>query len=314
MTEAQYRAARAKILAREDPPEELIEECRSLVRLLVRTASFPPHYSPYGVWSDEAIEEIFADWVEARLIGRGQLLAIVQRAPMIRVFRRMAETSVRQHLIDSLKRSQSANLFERLTGLLAGEERFQSSGTGSNALWHLRDGPADPFRGGDRDLLAAAWSLGDFRVIRYQADARKLSPLLDAEELDRFLSGILGFGAMSASTVMRALRMRFAIDEEDAPDEALDPEASSNRDRPEFEVEVDDLVIATLADLTQRQAEILLGMEQGLSGSELAEKLGCSTGTVSHERRRIEDVLARLGTDAAPVLKRVLDALFRENG
>jgi DNA-binding NarL/FixJ family response regulator len=108
--------------------------------------------------------------------------------------------------------------------------------------------------------------------------------------------------------------MRFAIDEEDAPDEALDPEASSNRNRPDFEVEVDDLVIATLAELTQRQAEILIGIEQGLSGNELAEKLGCSTGTVSHERRKIEDVLARLGTDAAPVLKRMLDALFQENG
>jgi DNA-binding NarL/FixJ family response regulator len=151
-------------------------------------------------------------------------------------------------------------------------------------------------------------------VIRYQADARKLSPLLDAQELERFISGILGFGAMSASTVMRALRMRFAIDEEDAPDDALDPEASSHRNQPVFEVEVDDLVTATLAELTQRQAEILMGMDHGLSGSELAEKLGCSTGTVSHERRKIEDVLARLGTDAAPVLKRLLDALFKENG
>lgn len=314
MTEAQFQAARAKILAREDPPEELIDECRSLVRLLVRTAGFPPHYSPYGVWTDEAIEEVFADWVEARLVGRGQLLALVQRASVIRVFRRMAETSARQHLIDSLKRSQSANLFERLTSLLAGEERFQSSGTGRNALWYLRDGSAEPFKGGDRDLLAAAWSLGDFRVIRYQADARKLSPLLDAEELERFLSGILGFGAMDASTVMRALRMRFAIDEEDAPDEALDSEASSDQSQPEFEVEVDDLVTATLAELTQRQAEILMGMDRGLSGTELAEKLSCSTGTVSHERRKIEDILARLGTDAAPVLKRVLDALFKENG
>lgn len=314
MNEAEFQAARAKILAREDPPEDLIEECRTLVRLLVRSAGFPPHYSPYGVWSDEAIEEVFADWVEARLVGRGQLLALVQRAPIIRVFRRMAETSLRQHLIDSLKRSQSANLFERLTRLLAEEEKFQSSGTGNNTLWYLRDGSAEPFRGGDRALLAAAWSLGDFRVIRYQADARKLSPLLDAEELERFLSGILGYGAMSASTVMRALRMRFAIDEEDAPDEALDPEAPSDRNQPEFEVEIDDLVTATLAELTQRQAEILMGMDHGLSGSELAEKLGCSTGTVSHERRKIEDVLARLGTDAAPVLKRVLDALFKENG
>jgi hypothetical protein len=312
VTEARYRAAREKVLAREDPPSELIEECRNIVRLLIRTSSLPPHYSPYGVWSDEAIEEVFADWVEMRLVGRGQLLALIQRAPVLPVFRRMAETSVRQHLIDSLKRSQSANLFERLTRRLAEDERFESVGAGAGALWHLRDGPVEAYTGEDRSLLAVAWSLGDFHVIRYQPDARKLSPLLDADELDRFLVGMLGVGAMNVSTLMRVLRMRFAIDD-DAPHEVLDPEAKGHQDDPESVVDVADLVTATLAELTRRQAEILVGLDQGLSGSDLAGRLGCSAGTISHERRSIEDVLIRLGTDAPAVLKLVLDALFGED-
>lgn len=313
MTEAEYKAARARLLAREEPPNQLIEECRRIVRLAVRTSSLPPHYSPYGVWSDEAIDEVFAEWVEARLIGRGQLLALTQRAPVLRVFRRMAETSVRQHLIDRLKRSQSANLFERVTRRLAEDEQFESIGSGRNAVWRLRDEPADLFTGDDRALLAAAWSLGDFHVIRYQPDARKLSPLLDTEELERFLVEILKLGAMSASTLIRALRLRFAIDEQDAPEEPLDPEAASHQSQPESEVEIAGLVTATLAELTQRQAEILMGLDQGLSGTDLAERLGCSTGTISYERRHIEDVLVRLGADAPAVLKLVLDALFGEN-
>jgi regulatory LuxR family protein len=314
VNEDQYTAARARVLSRKDPPQELLEECRSLVRLLIRTSSLPPLYSPYGVWSDEAIEEVFADWVETRLVRRGQLLALVQRAPALRIFRRMAETSVRQHLVDSLRRSQSANLFERVTRLLVDDERFESAGTGATALWRLRDEPAEAYAGDDRGLLAMAWSLGNFHVIRYELDARKLSPLLDAEELDRFLVGILKIRAMDISTLMRALRMRFAIDEEDAPQEALDFETPGHQVGPEAEVEVADLVTATLAELTQRQAEILMGLDQGESGSELAARLGCSTGTVSHERRHIEDVLTRLGTDAPAVLKQVLNALFGESG
>jgi len=313
MTEADYQAARTRVLARKDPPTELLEECRRIVGLLIRTSGLPPHYSPYGVWSEEAIEEVLADWIEARLMSRGQLLAIMQRAPVLPVFRRMAETSIRQHLIDSLKRSQAANLHARVTRRLSEDERFKGLGTGGAALWMLRDGSAEPFAGNDRDLVAVAWSLGEFHVIRYEPDAGKLSPLLEAEELDHFLVGMLGVGAMSVATIMRALRMRFAV-EDHAPEEELDHEQEGSRREPESEVVIAELVTATLAELTQRQAEVLVGVDEGLSGSDLAQQLGCSTGTISHERRQIEDILARLGTDAPAVLKLVLDALFKDNG
>lgn len=310
MTEAEYQAARASVLAREAPPAALIDECRRIVSLLVRTAGLPAHYSPYGVWSDEAIEEVLADWIEVRLISRGQLLALMQRAPGLRVFRRMAETSVRQHLIDSLKRSQSSNLFDRVSRRLEDDARFEPMGS---TYWQLRDEPAEPFVGDDRDLLAAAWSLGEFTVIRYEPDARKLSPLLDGDELGRFLSGMLKQGAMSIAMVMQALRMRFAIDDQ-APEATIDPELGGGDQGPEHEVLLADLVTATLAELTSRQSAVLVGLDQGLSGSELAGQLGCSTGTISYERRQIEGTLARLGTDAPAVLKLVLDALFKDNG
>jgi hypothetical protein len=238
---------------------------------------------------------------------------MLQRAPVLRVFRRMAETSVRQHLLDSLKRSQSSNLYGRVSRLLTDDERFTGTGTGTGRLWRLTDGPHEPFDGDDRRLLAVAWSLGDFRVIRYDADARKLSPLLGADELERFVAGLLQAGAMTTGAIMHALRLRFSL-EDPAPASELDPETQAGPvANPQADVLIDDLVTATLAELTERQAHVLMGLENGVTGRDLALKLGCSPGTISHERSRIRAILFRLGADAPNVLKRVLDALFTEN-
>lgn len=314
MTEAEYRNARAHVLAGGDPPRELIEDCRRSVRLLIRTAGLPAHYSPVGVWSDEAVDEVFADWVARRLVERGQLLAMLQRAPALSVFRRMSETSVRQHLIDGLKRSQAANLYDRVARLLADDKRFSASGSGGGRLWRVAGGPADPFGGDDRELLAVAWSLGEFEVIRYDIAARKLSPLLEADELERFVAGLLTAGTMTTATIMHAIRLRFAI-EDPVADEELDSagRTASGAD-PQEEVIIGELVTATLAELTSRQAQVLIGIHNEVPGRELAVQLGCSTGTISFERGRIAAVLARLGTDAPKVLNRLLDALFIENG
>ena len=165
----------------------------------------------------------------------------------------------------------------------------------------------------DRQLLAHAWSLGDFCVIRYDADARKLSPLLETADLERFINGLLEAGAMTAGTITRALQLRFAI-EDPLPSTELDVDLHARAGiDPLQELVVAELVTATLAELTARQAKVLLGIESGVPGRELALRLGCSTGTISHERSQIAGILARLGAHAPNVLKLVLDALLIEN-
>lgn len=312
MIEEEYTRARTAVLAGGDPPPELLEDCRRTVALLARNSGLPAHYSPYGVWSDEAIDEVLADWSAVRLIERGQLRAMLQRAPVLRVFRRMAETSMRQHLIDGLKPSQAANLFDRVCRLLADDDRFIASGSGTGQLWQAADGPGTPFDGDDRRLLGVAWSIGEFHVIRYDVDARKLSPLLEAEDLDRFVVGMLGAGAMTAGTIVRALRLRFGLAEDEIPGELADA-LPAVMPSPGDALLIAELATATLAELTDRQARVLVGLSQHITGRELAVQLGCSTGTISHERRQLEDVLERLGANAPDVLNQILDALFQED-
>jgi len=312
MRSDRYLEAREAMLAGADPPDELIAECRRVAGLMIRTAGLPAHYSPLGVWSEEATEEAFADFTAERLIGRGQLLAMLQRAPALPVFRRMLETAFRQHLIDRLERSQSANLYGRIAQLLQEHDSYAATGSGSGRLWQLATGPADPFTGDDRALGSLAFSLGEFTVVRYQPDARKLSPLLDGDELTRFLDGLLAGGAMTLATVMRALKLRFSLDDPSAAGE-LDPEAhaaSGLGADPQQILLRREAATAALAELSDRQAEVLIGIERKETTRELALRLHCSTGTISHERAQLAQVLARTGAEDPGVLKEILDALF----
>ena len=312
MTAEQYAKARAAVLAGEDPSPELMAECRRSAKLLIRTRGLPAHYSLVGIWSEEAIEEAFADWTAVRLVERGQLKAMLQKSPVLNVFRKECETSVRQHLIDRLKRSQSANLYQRVRRLLQQDENFIPTGSGTGTLWRLSDGPREPANQEEHALLGVAWALGDFEVIRYDPEAKKLSPLLAAGELERFSRGMLAAGAMTAGTIVRAIELRFAIDTQHAPAPLDDHAAKHGGTDPQLTVLRDDLAAATLAELTERQRKVLLAKSAEVPVRDLATELGCSTGTISHELRQIEAILARLGADAPDVLNKVLDELLKE--
>lgn len=304
MTQDEYTRLRSAVIAGGDPPGELIDECRRISKVLVKTAGLPVLYSPYGHWEEEAIDEVFADWVAVRLIERGQLLAMLQRAPLLRVFRRMAETSLRQHLIDRLPPSHASNLFARVKKHLEDGE-FSVEGN----HWSLSNGPFEPFEGGDTERLSLAWGLGHFDVIRYDAEARKLSPILSSQDLERFVHGMLTAGAMTTGDIVRAVCDRFGVSESETAE--LDESVTASIDLdPARAPEISELVTATLAELTERQARVLVGKAEERTGRQLAEELGCSTGTVSNELTLIAQTTARLGTDAPEVLKEVVDALF----
>jgi hypothetical protein len=311
------RALRRRVRAGETPPE-LVDELRGVARTMARSRRLPPSYAPYGWWDDEAADELFAGWWADRLVGEGRLLALLDRVPDLPRLRRLAERSLRQHLLNVQDRSQARNLFARLVALLAsntGRFRLVQDASRPQDRWYaLADATSlEPWAGPERLLIAHAWALGDFVVIRYRAAAAKLSPVLDTAELERFVTGLLqrAGAAFTPGLIMRALSARFTLG-----DVALEPinEAaplSSAAAGPESEVLLRDTARSLLDELTQRQAAIL--HRSGDRVVDIAGALGCSVGTVINEQRRIGAIVTRASGDddeRAALLNLMADLLY----
>lgn len=320
MTDARLRALRQQVRAGE-LPDDLLAELKDVARNLVRRRLLPPSFAPYGVWNPEAAEEIFSSWYMERLLGRGQLQALLDRAGSDRALRALAGRSLRQHLINAHDRSQSHNLYRRLVDVLGGnrfEVRREAKRFGER-WFAMAEAPADlsPWTGDDRALAALAWSLGDFTVIRYGAASKKLSPVLDSSELERFAAGLIerAHALMSPDAVMRALIIRFDLDETlpRSTDEISVPVVEMRS--PEEDVLLRDTARSIVADLTSRQREVLR-MTGEETVAELAESLGCSVGTIMNEQRRIGVSFSRLSANAEErdrLLKIGADLVYLDN-
>ncbi len=304
-----------------DLPVELVDALRSVARRVALGRHLPPGYSPYGRWDQEAADEIFASWYADRLVAEGRLLALLDRAPDVASLNRHAERSLRQHLVNSHDRSQARNLYARVVALLAGASETyrlaQDSSRPQHRWYALADSPHDPapWAGPARLLLAHAWALGDFTVMRYRADAGKLSPVLDTKELERFVSGLMHRTgtALNPTLIMEALAARFDLgDVELATDEQLQlvPSSAAPADS---DLSLTQTAEALLRQLSTRQTVILR-----LSGdkvSSAAEAAGCSAGTVVNEQRRIAGLISRATADNAErdaVLNKMVDLLYGE--
>ena len=311
-----YRQLRQRFLSSGEVPDEIWGELQAVVRRLVRRSGLPPSYSPYGVWNDEAAEDVFHNWVEDRLLGKAQIVALTQQALELSHFRGRAERSLRQHLINQRERSVLRNLYRRLRELLEADGRFvkvRASRRHQDVGWALSTQPgAEGFAGSEKELVAAAWSLGEFALVSYRSDAGKLSPVLATVELARFVVGL--FEAVGASLtltqLLRALELRFdlgAVKEEPIESE---PQLQSEHSVAET-VELRELAIAALTEMTPRQVSVLRDTEAGESLQEMAARYGCSLATVHNEQRRIGALFNRIaGSDDKELLKMVRDLLY----
>lgn len=307
------RLLRRRVRAGETPTE-LVDELRGVARRMARSRRLPPSFAPYGQWDDEAADEVYAAWFADRLVGEGDLLALLDRSPDRQTLRRLAERSLRQHLLNAQDRSQARNLFARLVALLTDETRpfrlVQDASRPQDRWYALSDDA--PWGGPERELVAHAWALGDFVVLRYRAAAAKLSPVLDAGELERFVIGLLDrAGALTPGLIMRALSARFALGEVAfEPIDEAPPLPAATRG-PEAEVLLNDTAQALVGELTDRQAEVL--RRSGDRVADIAEAVGVSGGTVVNEQRRIGELVARASGDDVErhaLLNRIADLLY----
>lgn len=311
-----YTEARATFLATGEIDPELLVLLRRTVTRLVRFGGLPPIYSPHGHWNDEAEREVLGDWLSDRLLGSGQLAALLQQAATPASFTRLGELYLRRHLINRLARSQAGNLHGRVRGLLEAAP-FEPAAVGN--YWQLQGENATPFEGDDRELSRAAWRLGHFEIIRYREDAKKLSPLLEHDDLMRFVAGMIReVGALTVAQIMRALVLRFDLEQAGtAPLEEHEEILPAPIDLVE-DVSALEAARAVLAELTPRQIAILRCQLDEVPVRETAEKVGVSVGTVAAEHKVNAEVLGRISDDQGATRGRLLntlrDLLFIEEG
>jgi hypothetical protein len=186
--------------------------------------------------------------------------------------------------------------------------------------WRLAGQAAEPWQGTDKELLAAAWRLGHFEVVRFRDDAKKLSHVLEADDLRRFVAGLLQETgcALTLAQVVRALVLRF-----DLEPAGFEPLEDHEEVLPAQVDIVDDVSAgraarAVVAELTQRQVAILRCQLRDLNVRETATEVGVAIGTVSADQKVNAEVLSRLsdeeGASRGALLNALRDLLFIEGG
>lgn len=315
MTEPDFRQARMIFLREGRVVPELVDLLRLALRRLVAFGGLPPMYSPTGRWDEDAEEEVFAEWVESRLVGTGQLAALLHQSGSPNAFVRLAELYLRRHLINRLERNHATNLFARLRTLLPEDERFCAvapSEREQDVVWALcEQGEVSVWDEAEERLLSLAWGLGEFETVRYRDDARKLSPVLERDELLRFVEELLraaGRG-LTLAQILRVLVRRFDLGPVALESLAEEAEAVAAPENVIETVEARDLAVAVIAELSQRQASVLREQLEERSVREIAERLEISVGTVAAEQRAIANVLARMSDESRESRGLLLNAL-----
>jgi hypothetical protein len=302
MNDARLRQLRRGV-RRGELAEDLLKELRTVVQRLVRLRLLPPSFAPYGRWDEEAAAEIFNAWYTDRLLGRGHLQALLDRANTVGAFHRLCERSLRQHLLNTQDRSQARNLFVRLMVLLNDDPSFvrtRDAARSQDRWYFLATGDDAPheFAGEDSVLVAHGWAVGDLTVIRYRAAAQKLSPVLDAAELKRFTAALLeGVGcALTPTLIMGALSARLDLGEVRVEQlEELGPaSAPAGIVPPDEQLALRETALALLGEMSARQALILRRTAAEETVAQIAAAAGCSTGTVVNEQRRVGQLLSRM--------------------
>jgi hypothetical protein len=201
---------------------------RELAQLLTRVVTvtartYPPTYTPAGVWNEDSIADAAQEWTADRLIDRRDLTNLIAGASTLASLRAGLTRSFQQHLTNQRQRTSATNLYKRLVTMLRTDPEFQQVGgnvRSHSQRWTLAAAPEDePSRLtlAARLKLAAELSDEDLQVVKYGPLSLKSSPILRQPALKRFLQHLLGgAGALSPADIMDIVRRRFALPEPQA--------------------------------------------------------------------------------------------------
>lgn len=263
-----------------------------LVAVAQATRALAPSAVPGGRWDDpDAIAETLQAWLEESLL-RGGLHQAFDRCDSPRALARYLERSLRNWLVARSRRATGPRLLERASELLADSEqgfRLVADAAEARDRWWGLAGWADVpelYAGEDASLVATAWALGDFALLRYPSSERS-DPVLSTPDLHRFLHGLLERTgrALSGRHFDAALRGRFSYAyAQPSLDLDLIPQLEGG-ERPDTAFEVEESARLAIVALSARQLEVLMHRPR-TTLEDLAARLAISRGTVDNEHRR----------------------------
>lgn len=242
-------------------------ELKTLLERVVRATAraYPPaEYAEAASWDSEALADALQDWVEARLLRRGDLSKMLVGAPSVDGLRRALTRSFEQFLANRRRRTSATNLYQRTTKMLRADGAFAKVGQASRSheqLWTLAELVTTVLTPTSKPiprLVASASELDDdqLEVVRYGAQSLKSSPILREVKLREFLIHLLdqADGALDQTTIAEVMRRRFSLYEIDISQLGDDVAAAEGELRP---VERDEVVSSVLMRLGRDRLEEL---------------------------------------------------------
>lgn len=291
-----------------------------LERVVSSTApTYPAAYADAGVWNPAALEDLLQDWVEKRLLGRGDLTVMLRTAHSLPALRAALTTSLRQFLANRRRRSSASNLFKRTQQMLEAEDDFLVVGAAvrpAEQQWTTKAArAAAPCTRSLRERVQVAFELSDedLEVVRYGAASLKSSPILRAPALRRFVAHLLdrADGTLSLAEIAEVMRRRFNLVEVESVqlDEALAaPEAS-----PVLAVTVADAAESVISQFDGDALATLAALNGSKTMTEAAERAGWSRARLSSQADRVVALIAESAEDpdeASAIYQAIIESLF----
>jgi hypothetical protein len=301
---------------------QLLDLLRRIVRATAST--YPPGvYGGGAHWDGEALADLLHDWVEARLLRRGELEAFIASCVTVSALRRALTTSLSQYLVDRRHRTSASNLFTRTRRLLESDPAFARVGaerTAARQLWTVAARPAHgPSERSVSELTRLAWQLSndDLEVVRYGPSSLKSSPILRQPALHQFLTHLLGQadGALSLGDIAAVMRARFSLHEIQMVE--LTDLLSSTGLVDFAHVETADIARSVLTRLGPETVDVFRALQRTQGDlAAAAQALGRSQATVVKHLRLALSVIAELATsseEAAAIYAQIAESLFQED-
>ncbi|MFG3301448.1 hypothetical protein [Micromonospora chersina] len=279
---------------------EATAELYRCVRAVARAGNFPPP-TGYHQWTLDAIEET-AHEVFADAKGPQRLVELAVKAYDDTSFRRLLEQVVRNFLRDRARATTKGRLIRRLREVLDGDPRFRSvpdgqPGAGRNI--ELADGTTPGvWNGRMTDLVTAAYKVTDVTIVRWRPDARRESPVADADSLANVCEATLraAGASLALADLADVVAARFAVGPTPVvtPVDDIDPwlPGVDTIEVVQAEAEIRAGADRLLAQLTKREQLVLAYLDQPVR--QIADRTGLGKSVAAQVAARVKEIAGQI--------------------